>query len=172
MARVKDELRRLEVLEMEAFKKAGDFPSDFMMHELWWLSTSYLKAAKVVCAQEGIGWQPFVQLTGHATECALKVFLMTCGAQPPRGAEGHNLIELLHSAEEQGLRLNDIECRAVIALSRLYAVEPFAGQRYLSRYPAGHWLESDLPVPSLDAIEQVVKTISRQSAPPEETENQ
>jgi hypothetical protein len=162
MARVKDELQRLADLEKQAFEIGGAVPPSFENHEFLWLATVYLKAAKVVHADDPSNWQPFVQLAGHATECALKCFLRVQGVK----SHGHDLIKLLDLAEVQGFRLNDVGCRTVIALSRLYSKEPFASQSYLSRYPATNWLQKDLPVPGPHAVQQVVDAIFQSCQPP------
>jgi hypothetical protein len=94
----------------------------------------YLTAAEQIGDEPDL-LQPRCHLYGHATELALKAFLLKRGVTPPRRPDGHNLVGLLASAVQCGLNVTESQVKCVVPnLNDIY-FEGATGERYVAHYP-------------------------------------
>ena len=95
----------------------------------------YLRAAELIPPADVELLHPRCHLYGHATELAMKAYLLCRGEKAPRGTDGHDLEGLAANAIACGLQLTDHQRSNVVPNLNTIYFENAASERYSSRYP-------------------------------------
>jgi len=125
-----------------------------------WVSYAreYALAAEVVW-EHGRLFRPWLQLTGHSVECALKACLSAATQKRPWG---HDLVDLCDLASKEGFELTDFEM-AVAHLGHFYSEDLGTRTRFKSRYPTEKIERDGGAIPDNSVFQRLVESLCEQA---------
>jgi hypothetical protein len=105
-------------------------------------------------------FEPWIQLSGHAIECAIKAYLCAAGKAVPMD---HDLVKLIDSAQSLGLSIQMRGLAMIVNVNHLYSCELRSSTRYRARYPSNRWEPFGGTVPDQEFLMRTVKDLCDQA---------
>ena len=120
----------------------------------------YILASKHLKSQPVPQFRPWIQVSGHAVECAAKAYLCAFGKREPKD---HDLVKLLDLGIDLGLSVGQNDLAILVHLNHLYSRDLRSGTRYKARYPPGQWEPFIGTIPNQALLVRVVSDFCGQS---------
>lgn len=129
-----------------------------------YLSFAYeYSAAAALLGESMTAPRATLQVGGHATECALKAFIIAAARELPKSLRKcHSLVELGNEAERLGCRISEPDAVTLYLLHLSYSRDDATGTRFKARYPSGDTEGVVEATPDHVAVQRVCDAIVRQ----------
>lgn len=141
-----------------------DIPLPLQAQQYAHRASEYIGAASVLEAHGPSHWLATAQLTGQAVELSLKACLASASIAPPRGRDGHDLVNLCKKVQEAGFALSDPDFAAVVHLHHQYFRDLATGTKFKSRYPSGRNERLGGAMPTNSTFSAFVRNLLGQAA--------
>jgi HEPN domain-containing protein len=133
-----------------------------------YFARDYLAASEHLRSRDLPLFQPWIHLSGHAVECAIKSFLCAVGQVVPIQ---HDIVKLLDSALSVGLSVEERDIAMLVHLNHQYSRDLRTRTRYKARYPTDQWEMIGGTIPDQALIKRIVHDFCGQAAAVNEDQN-
>lgn len=129
--------------------------------EIWVsFAREYLTAATLIAEQSPHLMLPRLQMTGQATESALKACLLAARVESPNH---HDLVRLYELTERHGFQLDRFAMAAIVHLGHFYFQDVATGTKYKIRYPTEKTERLGGAIPENSAFVSIVHNLCEQA---------
>lgn len=112
--------------------------------------------------------RPWMQLSGHAIECAIKAYL--CAVRSNVSRE-HDIVKLIDVAVAAGLSISARNLAMIVHVNHQYSSDLRTTTRYKARYPSERIEQSGGSLPDQASLVQIVESICQQATRVNEDSN-
>jgi len=129
--------------------------------EMWVsFAKEYMTAATLIAEQSPHLMLPRLQMTGQATESALKACLVAARVESPNQ---HDLVRLYELTENHGFQLDHFAMAALVHLGHFYFQDVATGTKYKLRYPTEKTERLGGAIPENSAFVSIVHNLCEQA---------
>lgn len=158
----------LEALYQTIPDAASGVPRYLQVHQWVYFAKEYLAASSRLNGERLHMIRPWMQVSGHAIECAIKAYLCAVRSKVPKE---HDIVKLVDVAVAAGLSISERNLAMIVHVNHLYSCDLRSATKYKARYPSKHMERSGGSLPDMGSIKQIVDETCQQAMDLNEASN-